>query len=73
MDRLLAVGEALLGITAVVLVGRYGLNPFFRILARSGAREVMTSRGFCWPNPTSVTSWRRISSPSAACCWVSSS
>ncbi|MFL5164472.1 MAG: cation:proton antiporter, partial [Microvirga sp.] len=41
MDRLLAVGEALLGITAVVLIGRYGLNPFFRILARSGAREVM--------------------------------
>jgi monovalent cation:proton antiporter-2 (CPA2) family protein len=42
-DRLLAVGEALLGITAVVLIGRYGLNPFFRILARSGAREVMTA------------------------------
>jgi monovalent cation:proton antiporter-2 (CPA2) family protein len=43
MGRLLAVGEALLGITAVVLIGRYGLNPFFRILARSGAREVMTA------------------------------
>jgi monovalent cation:proton antiporter-2 (CPA2) family protein len=43
MDRLLAVGEALLGIAAVVLIGRYGLNPFFRILARSGAREVMTA------------------------------
>ncbi|WP_262270083.1 MULTISPECIES: monovalent cation:proton antiporter-2 (CPA2) family protein [Microvirga] len=43
VDRLLAMGEALLGITAVVLVGRYGLNPFFRILARSGAREVMTA------------------------------
>jgi monovalent cation:proton antiporter-2 (CPA2) family protein len=42
-DRLLAVGGALLGITAVVLIGRYGLNPFFRILARSGAREVMTA------------------------------
>jgi monovalent cation:proton antiporter-2 (CPA2) family protein len=42
-DRLLAVGEALVGITAVVLIGRYGLNPFFRILARSGAREVMTA------------------------------
>ncbi|MBB4040133.1 monovalent cation:proton antiporter-2 (CPA2) family protein [Microvirga flocculans] len=42
-DRLLAVGEALLGIAAVVLIGRYGLNPFFRILARSGAREVMTA------------------------------
>jgi monovalent cation:proton antiporter-2 (CPA2) family protein len=43
VDRLLAVGEALLGIAAVVLIGRYGLNPFFRILARSGAREVMTA------------------------------
>jgi monovalent cation:proton antiporter-2 (CPA2) family protein len=43
IDRLLAVGEALLGIAAVVLIGRYGLNPFFRILARSGAREVMTA------------------------------
>ncbi|WP_262030263.1 monovalent cation:proton antiporter-2 (CPA2) family protein [Microvirga sp. Mcv34] len=42
-DRLLSVGEALLGIGAVVLIGRYGLNPFFRILARSGAREVMTA------------------------------
>src|SRR5829696_614257 len=42
-DSLLAVGEALLGIIAVVLIGRYGLNPFFRILARSGAREVMTA------------------------------
>ena len=26
-----------------MLIGRYGLNPFFRILARSGAREVMTA------------------------------
>ena len=43
LDRLLAVGEAMLGIAAVVLIGRYGLNPFFRILARSGAREVMTA------------------------------
>src|SRR5919112_4161328 len=43
VDRLVAVGEAVLGIAAVVLIGRYGLNPFFRILARSGAREVMTA------------------------------
>ncbi|NIX76685.1 monovalent cation:proton antiporter-2 (CPA2) family protein [Microvirga terricola] len=42
-DRLLKVGEAVGAITAVVLIGRYGLNPFFRILARSGAREVMTA------------------------------
>ena len=43
LDRLLGVGEAILAIAAVVLIGRYGLNPFFRILARSGAREVMTA------------------------------
>lgn len=30
-------------IVAVVLVGRYGLNPFFGLLAASGAREVMTA------------------------------
>lgn len=43
LDRFIAAGEALAGIVAVVLIGRYGLNPFFRILARSGAREVMTA------------------------------
>jgi monovalent cation:proton antiporter-2 (CPA2) family protein len=42
-DRLLTVGEAVAAIVAVILVGRYGLNPFFRILARTGAREVMTA------------------------------
>ncbi len=42
-DRLFTVGEAIAAIAAVILVGRYGLNPFFRILARSGAREVMTA------------------------------
>lgn len=42
-SSLIKVGEALAAIVAVVLVGRYGLNPFFRILARSGAREVMTA------------------------------
>lgn len=31
------------GIIAVVLVGRYGLNPLFRLLAASGGREVMTA------------------------------
>ena len=30
-------------IAAVVLAGRYLLNPFFRILANTGAREVMTA------------------------------
>ena len=34
------VGAAIL---AVVLVSRYGLNPFFGLLAASGAREVMTA------------------------------
>jgi voltage-gated potassium channel Kch len=42
-DRLLAVGETIAAISVVVLVGRYGLNPFFRILARTGSREVMTA------------------------------
>ncbi|AWM87896.1 monovalent cation:proton antiporter-2 (CPA2) family protein [Microvirga sp. 17 mud 1-3] len=42
-DRLVTVGTTLGAIGLVVLVGRYGLNPFFRILARSGAREVMTA------------------------------
>lgn len=32
-----------LGIAAVVVVGRYGLNPFFRMLAAAGGREVMTA------------------------------
>jgi monovalent cation:proton antiporter-2 (CPA2) family protein len=38
-----STGKALVAILAVVLVGRYGLNPFFRLLAASGAREVMTA------------------------------
>ena len=42
-DRLVTVGESVAAILVVVLIGRYGLNPFFRILARSGAREVMTA------------------------------
>lgn len=42
-DRLASVGLAVGAIAAVVLIGRYGLNPFFRVLARSGAREVMTA------------------------------
>jgi monovalent cation:proton antiporter-2 (CPA2) family protein len=42
-DRLATMGEAVAAIVAVILVGRYGLNPFFRILARTGAREVMTA------------------------------
>lgn len=38
-----STGKVLAAILAVVLVGRYGLNPFFRLLAASGAREVMTA------------------------------
>jgi Kef-type K+ transport system membrane component KefB len=43
VDRLVHLGTAIGAIFAVVLIGRYGLNPFFRVLARSGAREVMTA------------------------------
>jgi monovalent cation:proton antiporter-2 (CPA2) family protein len=39
----ISTGKAVAAILAVVLVGRYGLNPFFRLLAASGAREVMTA------------------------------
>jgi len=42
-DRLIVLGEMVVAIAVVVLIGRYGLNPFFRVLARSGAREVMTA------------------------------
>ncbi|HEX2137377.1 MAG TPA: monovalent cation:proton antiporter-2 (CPA2) family protein [Microvirga sp.] len=42
-ETLVTVGKALAAILAVVLIGRYGLNPLFRILANSGAREVMTA------------------------------
>ncbi len=38
-----AVAIALGALVAVVLAGRYLLNPFFHILARWGAREVMTA------------------------------
>ncbi len=38
-----AVLVALAAIVAVVLAGRYLLNPFFAILAKYGAREVMTA------------------------------
>ena len=29
-------------VAAIILAGRYALNPFFRLLARTGGREVMT-------------------------------
>ncbi len=43
LDALVGAGRAVAALGAVVLVGRYGLNPFFRLLAASGAREVMTA------------------------------
>ncbi|MET0529151.1 MAG: cation:proton antiporter, partial [Microvirga sp.] len=42
-DRAVTVAETLGAIGLVIVIGRYGLNPFFRILARTGAREVMTA------------------------------
>ncbi len=42
-DRWLSVGIALGAIVAVVLVGRFLLNPMFRLLAQANAREVMTA------------------------------
>jgi monovalent cation:proton antiporter-2 (CPA2) family protein len=42
-QALVAAASAIAALAAVVVVGRYGLNPFFRFLASSGAREVMTA------------------------------
>ncbi|MFT4148691.1 MAG: monovalent cation:proton antiporter-2 (CPA2) family protein [Paracoccaceae bacterium] len=42
-DRLQSVGIGLAAIAALVVAGRYLLDPMFRLLARFGAREVMTA------------------------------
>ena len=42
-DRWLSIAIAIGAIAALVLAGRYLLNPLFRVLAASGAREVMTA------------------------------
>jgi monovalent cation:proton antiporter-2 (CPA2) family protein len=42
VDTLTSVAEVAAAIAAVVIAGRYLLNPFFRLLAETGAREVMT-------------------------------
>ena len=42
-DRWMSIGIALAALAALVIAGRYLLNPFFRLLAASGAREVMTA------------------------------
>ena len=43
LQTLLAIGQAGGAIAAVVLAGRYLLNPLFRLLADTGSREVMTA------------------------------
>ncbi|MFG1346831.1 monovalent cation:proton antiporter-2 (CPA2) family protein [Xanthobacter autotrophicus DSM 431] len=40
---LLEAGVAVAAIAVIVVSGRYLLNPLFRVLARSGAREAMTA------------------------------
>lgn len=42
-ERWLSVGIGLAAIAALIVAGRYLLNPFFRLLAASGAREIMTA------------------------------
>jgi glutathione-regulated potassium-efflux system protein KefB len=42
-DRLVNVGIGLGSILALVIAGRYLLNPLFRVLANAHAREVMTA------------------------------
>jgi len=39
----MTVGLAIAAVAAVFLIGRYALNPVFRLLARFGGREVMTA------------------------------
>jgi glutathione-regulated potassium-efflux system protein KefB len=41
-DTIVAVALAVAAIAAIIVAGRYLLNPFFRLLAETGAREVMT-------------------------------
>jgi monovalent cation:proton antiporter-2 (CPA2) family protein len=42
-ETLFAVGRGGLAIAAIVVAGRYLLNPFLALLASTGAREVMTA------------------------------
>ncbi|HSJ41443.1 MAG TPA: monovalent cation:proton antiporter-2 (CPA2) family protein, partial [Xanthobacteraceae bacterium] len=42
-DGLRAVGLIVAAILLIVIAGRYLLNPFFRLLAQTGSREVMTA------------------------------
>lgn len=43
MRALASLGIALGALIAIILAGRYVLNPFFRILANTGAKDVMTA------------------------------
>ena len=43
MMALASLGIALLALVLIVLAGRYVMNPFFRILAHTGAKDVMTA------------------------------
>lgn len=42
-DRLVAVAIGLAALAALILAGRYLLDPMFRLLARFGVREIMTA------------------------------
>ncbi|GJE74134.1 MULTISPECIES: monovalent cation:proton antiporter-2 (CPA2) family protein [Methylorubrum] len=42
-EGLRSTARAAAAVAGVVVVGRYGLNPFFRLLAAAGGREVMTA------------------------------
>ncbi len=42
-ERLISIGIGIAAIVGLILAGRYLLNPFFRVLADSRAREVMTA------------------------------
>ena len=43
VETLKSVGIAITALGIIVVVGRFGLNPLFHILAQTGAREVMTA------------------------------
>jgi monovalent cation:proton antiporter-2 (CPA2) family protein len=43
MDRLTAVGIGIASIVALIVVGRYLLNPMFSLLANAKAREILTA------------------------------
>ncbi len=42
-DALVSVGKIVGAIALIVIAGRFLLNPFFRLLAQTGSREVMTA------------------------------